>query len=183
MQKPTIKLEKFRWQWSKEVFDQLSNNQVQQYLDIPVNTYSSFESWIKSMEWLEWINQAHFWIAFNEENKMIGGIIVHSLAEDESIMEMGTWIDKHYWGKGYNLILKNEVLRFLFKINEIKQIILFVNRENQRAISALKKIPYIKNKEEEEDLIIQKYWKWKEYKLGIPLHLYTITKQDFFNRS
>ena len=178
-----IKLEKFRWQWSKALFQQLSNNLVQQYLDIPVNTYANFEGWIKNIEWLEWTNQAHFWIAFNEENKMIGGTIVHRLLEEDSIMEMGTWIDKQYWGKGYNLVLKNEVLRYLFEIYEIERVILFVQKENQRAIFSLKKIPYIKNKKEEEDLNIQKYWKWKEYKLGIPLHLYTITKQDFLNRS
>ena len=180
-----IKLEKFRWQWSKTLFQQLSNNQVQQYLDIPVNTYANFEGWIKSIEWLEWTNQAHFWIAFNEENKMIGGTIVHCLAEKESILEMGTWIDKQYWGRGYNLMLKNEALRYLFEMYEIEQVILFVQMENQRAIHALKKISYIKNKKEEEEVepIIQKYWKWKEYKLGIPLDLYTVTKQDFFNRS
>ncbi len=181
MKGSTLTLKKFKKKWTKEFYQNLSINQVHQYLDIPVNSFFSFEEWLKNMEWLVLLGDAYHWIAFNQENKMIGGIIAHRLTEEENIVEIGTWISRDNWGRGYNIRIKNEAAKFLFEMHHVEQIILFVQDTNQRAIAALQKIPYVKRMEEGElKHTILSYWKWKEFKLGIPLLLFQIKKEDFF---
>ncbi|TCS83149.1 GNAT family N-acetyltransferase [Tepidibacillus fermentans] len=180
MKKQMIELRPFEWKDAKELYEMLREQEVHQYLDMVLNTYQNYEEWLQKIEWLEILGEAYHRCVWNEEEKLIGEIYLINMDQENRRAEMGTWIGRNYWGKGYNRLIKERVLSEAFTRLYLETILLFMQKENQRSIRSLQRLPYITKplNEQYQDLI-----KYKEYKLGKTIELLIVKKEDFFSSS
>ncbi|GBF12264.1 GNAT family N-acetyltransferase [Tepidibacillus sp. HK-1] len=166
----------FQWEWAVNMYNYLKKEEVKRYLDLPLFSYQAYTEWLKQIEWLEWIGQAYHRTIWNQNGEMIGGVFLLKIDEDNRVAEMGTWIRKRDWGKGFNQQLKEKALNDTFEEMNIEVVLFFVDQENLRSIKALQKLPYVKEPEVGE---YQELLRRKEFKLGKPLRLFQTKRDDF----
>ena len=103
------------------------------------------------------------------EKSIIGSTRFYDYNENQKSIYIGyTFIAREYWGKGYNLSVKIELLKYAFLF--LEKVYFQIGANNLRSQSAIAKLGAIKIKEE-----MVEYYKEKP-KLN---YLYLIEKLDF----
>lgn len=82
-------------------------------------------------------------VIVNEEDKIIGIITLKSIDLDSKTAHIGTWIGAPYWGKGYNELAKEAILKVAFLEMDLSLVFAGAKMTNHRSIAAQKKLPYI----------------------------------------
>ncbi len=94
-------------------------------------------SWIDSIP-----NQLHekgnyIWAIINENSEFIGTIGLHPEPHNKSVVEIGYWLGKKYWGRGYITEAIAQVVRFGFRIARFHKIYAKCFPRNTASLKAL----------------------------------------------
>lgn len=113
-----------------------------------------------------------FIIKEKSTKRILGSTRFYDYNQKQKSIYIGyTFIAKEYWGKGYNLSVKIELLQYAFGF--LDKVYFQIGATNFRSQSAIAKLNALKIKEE-----IVEYYK-EEPKLN---YLYLIKKQEFYKK-
>ncbi|UOF91560.1 GNAT family N-acetyltransferase [Fodinisporobacter ferrooxydans] len=100
--------------------------------------------------------------------------------EDTAVL--GTWLGESFQGKGINSLAKRDMLQLAFANPDITRVIWMVEQTNIRAIRASRKLPYTIETETiaEQDQPLWRYKKWYEFKTGLSVAVFQVTRAAFF---
>ena len=180
MEYKQVVLKPFKWDDAPLLYEMIKVTEVHRYLDMIVDTYENYAKWLQHIEWLEYIGEAYHRTIWNEINQCIGEVYLTNMDQETGVAEIGTWIGEEYWGKGYNHSIKERVLFEAFTDLKIVAVLFFVQEENHRSIRSILKMPYISEAKTES---YQKMIQYKEYKIGKPIKLWVVKKEDFLQSS
>ncbi|PJI07886.1 MULTISPECIES: GNAT family N-acetyltransferase [Clostridium] len=119
----------------------MNNEELQKFLNprvpFPMSKLGE-EEWIKAQKANE-NGQFNFAIEDIKTEKYIGGCGINELNWLVRTAEVGIWVSKEYWGKGYGTDAMRVLLKFIFQNMNINKVKLSVFSFNERAIKSYKK--------------------------------------------
>jgi ribosomal-protein-alanine N-acetyltransferase len=81
------------------------------------------EDWIsKQRERFDKGESVNFAIIHRQQGFFIGGIGLSSIDRESEIAEIGYWVGKPYWGKGYGTEAARAVLKYAFEVLKLNRI-------------------------------------------------------------
>ena len=102
------------------------------------------KSFIEFIRIQEKIGTQYSRVILNEEQELIGVITLKDIDLNKKTAHIGTWIGAQYWGKGYNALAKEEILKqAFFKLN-LDYVFAGAALYNIRSQKAQEKLPYMK---------------------------------------
>lgn len=158
-----------RYQWCLD-------KEVTKYLNMP-EKYPPFsreetQNWIKMC--IDKTNGYEQKAILNEQGEHIGWIDLKNIDKINKHAELGIAIgDKSYWGKGYGLSAKKEMLVWGFNELALNKIWLRVEIDNEKAINSYKRMGYI-----EEGILRQDRFRNGEFVDRLRM---SILKTEFLN--
>ena len=82
-------------------------------------------------------------VILNEKDELIGVITLKDIDVDRKIAHIGTWIGSEYWGKGYNELAKEAILKHAFLKLNLEYVFAGAAIHNIRSQKAQEKLPYM----------------------------------------
>lgn len=83
-----------------------------------------------------------FMIILKKEKKLIGSLGIFNIDENSKTAEMGSWINKNYWKKGYITEAKILVLDFAFNKLKLRKITSYTFADNKASNKTQKSLGY-----------------------------------------
>lgn len=130
-----------------ERMSQLSSDEkVKQALNLTDEQCSlkGTKSFIEFIRIQEKIGTQYSRLILNEEHELIGVITLKDIDIDRKIAHIGTWIGSSYWGKGYNELAKEAILKQAFLKLNLDYVFAGAALHNIRSQKAQAKLPYMK---------------------------------------
>lgn len=128
----------------QEIFKGLSDPDVVKYYGI---SYRSFEDTRHQMKWYEQLEKEKsgkwFAICLAGSMQLMGTVGIYNINTVHRKCEMGFWLQKQYWGKGYINEAAKAVIRFSFDQLKMHRIEATVETENKASIKTLSKLGFI----------------------------------------
>ena len=117
-------------------------------------------------------------VILNEEQELIGVITLKDIDLNKKIAHLGTWFGSVYWGKGYNELAKEAILKHAFLKLNLDYVFAGAALYNIRSQKAQEKLPYMKL--HVDDLFPAELYKI-EHETRSKCILNVIEKEDFLN--
>lgn len=112
----------------------------------------------------------------DEKERFICTTTLSNISFQTHSAAIGTWIDREYWGKGYNSKSKKLILTDAFENLGLEKVFIGADRENIRSRKAQEKLGYVTfdvhEQYPDEHALLEK-------KQGSPVVLNVIYKHDF----
>ena len=139
-----IKLIKHDNQYAHDINRLSQAIEVKEALGLPEQTVNDTKRFNRRMLDEERDGRTVSRLILNEEDKLIGITTLMFIDKEKNSCHIGSWIGHDYWGKGYNLLSKIEILKIAF--NELKLDIVFAGARNVniRSQKAQEKLPFIR---------------------------------------
>lgn len=83
-------------------------------------------------------------VILNENEDLIGVITLKEINPINKTAHIGTWIGHQYWGKGYNLLAKKNILYIAFTTLHLEYVFAGAKLTNIRSQKAQEKLPFVK---------------------------------------
>ncbi len=149
------------------VFKGLSDPKVIKYYGV---SFSSLEAAKEQMKWysnLEKTKTGIWWAICEKKSGFFNGAIgLNDIDQLQKSAEIGFWLLPEYWGKGIIKECMTEIDSYSFQIIKLKKINAFIESENKKCLSLVKKLNFIHEK------TLNNY----EFKKGKPISLYHYSK-------
>ena len=136
------------------------------------------KSFIEYIRIQEKIGTQYSRVILNEKDELIGVITLKDIDLDRKIAHIGTWIGSAYWGKGYNELAKEEILKHAFLKLKLDYVFAGAAIHNIRSQKAQEKLPYMKL---HVDHLFPAELKKIEHETQSKCILNVIEKEDFLN--
>lgn len=115
-------------------------------------------------------------VIFNESENLIGVITLKDIDKDNKTSHIGTWIGHEYWGKGYNLLAKKEILYVAFTKLNLEYVFAGAKLSNIRSVKSQEKLPFMRIDVQEE---FPEEHKKLESEVNAPCLLNVVEKERF----
>ncbi len=115
-------------------------------------------------------------LILNEEGKLIGVSSLMFIDRAKNSCHIGSWIGYEYWGQGYNLLSKIDMLKIAFEELQLDVVFAGARNINIRSQKAQQKLPFIRLNVENE---FPQEHKFLENKEKQPCVLNAFYKDDF----
>jgi RimJ/RimL family protein N-acetyltransferase len=171
-----IRLIPFRTEYAADMAELLTDQAVHQYLDLPLCTTDDCIFYITNAMAMEALGFALHRLILDSNDRLIGGISLVNIDQEEGSAFMGTWLGQAYWGQGYNQAAKMEMLRIAFEQLCLTRIFFVTPREHTRSLRALEKLPCTKVHVNRD---YPSLCKRIEYQLGRKIVLSVVTKEQW----
>ena len=140
----TVKLIEHDNQYANDIHRLSQALEVKNALGLPKQTVEDTKKFNQRMLDEERDGKTVSRLILNEEGKLIGITTLMFIDKEKNSCHIGSWIGYEYWGEGYNLLSKIEILKIAFK--ELKLDIVFAGARNVniRSQKAQEKLPFIR---------------------------------------
>jgi len=115
-------------------------------------------------------------VIFNESKNLIGVITLKDIDKNNKTCHIGTWIGHEYWGKGYNLLAKKEILYVAFTKLNLEYVFAGAKLSNIRSVKSQEKLPFMRIDVQEE---FPEEHKKLESEVNAPCILNVVEKEMF----
>lgn len=136
-------LRQFRKEDQEKVFYGLSHPEVIKYYGV---SYTSLKATKEQMNWysnLEKSKTGIWWvIASQDDNQFYGAIGFYLLSKEHRKAEMGYWLLREFWGKGYVQESAEKVLEYAFDTLALHRIEAFVEVGNAASSKTLEHLNF-----------------------------------------
>ena len=164
--------------YAKEIHHLSQAPAVKNALGLPTQSVEDTENFIINTLMEESEGKTISRLILNEENQLIGITTLMFIDQSNKQCHIGSWIGVDYWGQGYNLASKIELLKIAFEYLQLNVVFAGARTVNIRSQKAQEKLPFISlNVEQqfpEEHLLLEKRQKH-------PCILNAVFKDDFLN--
>jgi ribosomal-protein-alanine N-acetyltransferase len=154
-----------------DIFKGLSDAEVVRYYGI---SYRSLEATQEQMKWydqLEKNNAGKWWaICLAGSTQLMGTVGIYHIKTLHRKCEIGFWLQKEFWGKGYIHEAAGAVIQFSFGPLKLHRIEATVETENKASIKTLSKLGFRLEGTQRE-------CEWK-YNRWIDLHQFALLNED-----
>ncbi|MDT8861179.1 GNAT family N-acetyltransferase [Alkalihalobacillus sp. MEB130] len=130
--------------YCKRIYELSSAPEVKDALGLPDGTIKDTEKFIISIMEEEKEGKTISRVILDENKHVIGITTLMFIDHEKESCHLGTWIGHHYWGKGYNLASKIEILRIAFFDIHLKYVFSGARKVNIRSQKAQEKLPFIR---------------------------------------
>ena|SRR5699024_2242089 len=117
-------------------------------------------------------------VILDESEKIIGVITLKDIDNINKTSHLGTWLGHQYWGQGYNLLAKKEILITAFTQLKLEYVFAGAKVSNMRSIKSQEKLPFMRTEVQEE---FSDEYKKLESEVNFPCILNVIEKESFLN--
>lgn len=152
--------------------------EVKNALGLPTQSVEDTENFIINTLMEESEGKTISRLILNEEDQLIGITTLMFIDQSNKQCHIGSWIGVDYWGQGYNLASKIELLKIAFEYLHLEVVFAGARTVNLRSQKAQEKLPFISlNIEQqfpEEHLLLEKRQKQ-------PCILNAVFRDDFLN--
>lgn len=83
-------------------------------------------------------------LILNEDGELIGITTLMFIDREKNSCHIGSWIGYEYWGQGYNLASKFEILKIAFQELQLDVVFAGARNVNIRSQKAQEKLPFIR---------------------------------------
>lgn len=134
------------WQYedANDLVEGLNNLEVSKWLAFVPYPYTLDDA-KKFIEFTFDSNNYEFAIVLKSENKVIGGIALANINEEEKSAGGGIWISEKYWGKGYGREAFGRRVEFAFNELNLEKLENGYFRGNEKSFKMQESLGYIKN--------------------------------------
>ncbi|QUW22605.1 GNAT family N-acetyltransferase [Sporosarcina sp. Marseille-Q4063] len=123
-----------------------SSPQVKAALGL-TNDQTSLEGTIGFIEFIreqERLGKQYSRAILNETENLIGVITLKDIDNINKTSHIGTWIGNQYWGQGYNLLAKREILYKAFTELNLDYVFAGAKTSNIRSMKSQEKLPFMR---------------------------------------
>lgn len=140
----TVQLIKLNVQYARDIHRLSQAEEVKNALGLPDQTVADTHNFIQHTIMDEKSGNTLSRLILNENDQLIGMTTLMFIDKAKNSCHIGSWIGHDYWGQGYNLSSKIEILKIAFL--ELKLDIVFAGARavNIRSQKAQEKLPFIK---------------------------------------
>lgn len=164
--------------YAKEINRFSQAPEVKNALGLPTQSVEDTENFIINTIMEESEGKTISRLILNEEEQLIGVTTLMFIDQCNKQCHIGSWIAVDYWGQGYNLASKIELLKIAFEYLQLEVVFAGARTVNLRSQRAQEKLPFISLNIEkqfsEEHLLLEKRQKQ-------PCILNAVFKEDFLN--
>ncbi|MFD2045436.1 GNAT family N-acetyltransferase [Ornithinibacillus salinisoli] len=115
-------------------------------------------------------------VILNETEDLIGVITLKNIDRRTNTCHIGTWIGYPYWGKGYNVLAKENILYTAFTELGLERVFAGAKTENIRSQKSQEKLPYVRI---DVEMQFPEEHRKLEEEVQSPCVLNVIEKKDF----
>lgn len=164
--------------YAKSVSSLSSAPQVKDALGLS-NDQTTLEGTIDFIEFIqeeEKLGKQYSRVILDETENLIGVITLKDIDEINRTCHIGTWIGHQYWGQGYNLLVKKEILYIAFTKLNLDYVFAGAKISNIRSLKSQEKLHFMRINVQNEFLDEHKKL---ESEVGAPCILNVIEKEMF----
>lgn len=115
-------------------------------------------------------------VILDETKKLIGVITLKDIDHINKTSHLGTWLGHQYWGQGYNLLAKKEILLKAFTELNLEYVFSGAKTSNIRSIKSQEKLPFMRTEVQSE---FPDEYKKLESEVNFPCILNVVEKEMF----
>lgn len=128
----------------KMIFTGLSDPEVTEFYGVNFQTYEATAEQMKYYSDNEMAGTGKFWVVCEKNNGAVAGVGgVYNISHEHRKGEVGFWLFKNYWGKGYLQEGMNAIVDFSFKVLNLHRIEGVVETTNIRCKKAIEKAGFL----------------------------------------
>ncbi|MGN7476817.1 GNAT family N-acetyltransferase [Solibacillus silvestris] len=146
----TIKLIPLHLSYAKEIHRLSQAPEVKSALGLPTQSVEDTENFIINTLIEESEGKSVSRIILNEEERLVGITTLMFIDHFKKHCHIGSWIGFDYWGQGYNLPAKIEILKIAFEQLQLNVVFAGARTVNIRSQKAQEKLPFISLNVEKE---------------------------------
>ena len=139
-----VKLIKHDDQYANEIHRLSQASEVKNALGLPKQTVDDTKKFNQRMLDEEQEGKTVSRLILNEQGRLIGITTLLFIDKEKNSCHIGSWIGYEYWGKGYNLLSKIEILKIAFEELTLDRVFAGARIVNIRSQKAQEKLPFIR---------------------------------------
>lgn len=136
--------------YAERMFTLVTDPDVKQVLSLQDESVEDTKGFIRHIKEEEAAGKAVSRVILDEKNELIGVTTLMFIDKEKQSCHIGSWLGKDYWGKGYNQLAKEEILKIAFLELGLDIVFAGARASNIRSQKAQEKLPYISLNVEEE---------------------------------
>lgn len=129
---------------TEELYQEIKTPGVLENLTIDVDDIHDFRRYILFVENQWHMNQDYTYSIFNGENQIVGQISIYNIAYLHKRGEIGIWIGRDFWRKGYAYDALKTILTYGFSNLHLNRIQAHMFIENEASISLFEHVGFIR---------------------------------------
>ena len=173
-----VKLVPHDLRYAKEIHRLSQAPEVKNALGLPTQSIEDTENFIINNLIEESEGKTVSRVILNEEEKLVGITTLMFIDQHKKHCHIGSWIGFEFWGLGYNLPSKIDILKIAFEQLQLDVVFAGARTVNIRSQKAQEKLPFIslnvEQQFQEEHLLLEERQKQ-------PCVLNAILKNDYLN--
>lgn len=157
-------------QYAPYLYETLQDPEVTRYLGLSLPKIEDTQRFIARLQQEERQGQSFARIIVNDRRQYVGFVSLFNIHPHKGIGELGLFLDKKHWGKGYPIPVHEKVLRLAFEDIGLQTIVYFTDRRNTKVRHLLSKFPMI-NMDQGGRYPLVVLEKWAHTRIWFDLHL------------
>ena len=169
-----IRIRKIRRSDAEAIARNINDKELIERLENPRIPYpykvSDARSFIAHAIW-SWKKGTQYVFAIEVDGKFVGVIDLHNVDKRSKKAEVGYWVGRKYWGKGYGTVALKQILEFAFKKLKLHKVTGIALESNKASIRVMEKVGFRKEGTLRDN-----------YKIGNKWHnevIYSILRSEF----
>ena len=146
----SVKLVKHENQYANEINRMSQASEVKNALGLPEQSIEDTMRFNQRVIAEEQIGKTVSRLILNESGRFVGVTTLMYIDPHKNSCHVGSWIGHEYWGKGYNLLSKIEILKIAFEDLQLDVVFAGARVTNIRSQKAQEKLPFIRLNVENE---------------------------------
>lgn len=138
-----ITLKQHDIQYAEEIHRLSQAPEVKNALGLPTQSIEDTKDFIALVIEEERQHKTVSRVIFNENEQLIGITTLMFIDPDKKRCHIGSWIGHKYWGQGYNLLSKIEILKIAFEQLNLNIVFAGARTVNIRSQKAQEKLPFM----------------------------------------
>ncbi|MBO8173084.1 MAG: GNAT family N-acetyltransferase [Bacillaceae bacterium] len=130
-------------QYARHMYRIMRDPEVTEHLSFNMTSTEDAIRYIRQVQQEEREGKTISRAILDENREFVGSISLMKINLNTGQAHLGTWLDKRVWGKGYNRLAKQEILKIAFLKLNLRRIFVGVRRANKRSIRAQEKLGYV----------------------------------------
>lgn len=171
-----LRLIPWHTRYTEDMARLLADDEVRQYLDLPGYHPQDCALYMRNAQAMEAMGLAVHRLLIVPRNTLIGAISLLNIDSDAGTAEMGTWLGRAFWGRGYNRAAKEKMLHIAFAQLHLRRVFLITRADNLRSLRALAKLEYVTLQVNDR---YPSYCQRLRYRLGREIILSEVTRETW----
>lgn len=138
-----ITLKQHDIQYAEEIHRLSQAPEVKNALGLPMQSVEDTMDFIALVREEERQHKTVSRVIFNEDDQLIGITTLMFIDLDKKRCHIGSWIGHEYWGQGYNLLSKIQILKIAFEQLQLDVVFAGARTVNIRSQKAQEKLPFM----------------------------------------